>query len=81
LTKETNITLTGFMGTGKTTTGHLLVARLGCSFVDVFAQQGEAAFRIAEAQLCQQLAGQNGLVIATGGGALVNTGNRGHNPS
>ena len=91
MTKETNITLTGFMGTGKTTTGRLLAARLGRSFVDmddqlvahfgkpiseVFAQEGEAAFRIAEAQLCQQLAGQNGLVIATGGGALVNTENR-----
>jgi shikimate kinase/3-dehydroquinate synthase len=90
-TKQQNITLTGFMGTGKSTSGRLLAARLGREFVDmddrlvahfgkpiadVFAQEGEAVFRTAEAQLCRELAGQCGLVIATGGGALVNTGNR-----
>ncbi|MBX3050765.1 MAG: 3-dehydroquinate synthase [Caldilineaceae bacterium] len=89
--KATNITLTGFMGTGKTTTGRLLAERLGRAFVDmddrlvahfgkpiadVFAQDGEAVFRTAEAQLCQALAAQTGLVIATGGGALVNGENR-----
>jgi len=89
--KSQNITLTGFMGTGKSTTGQLLAARLGREFVDmddrlvahfgkpiadVFAQEGEAVFRTAEARLCQELAGQSGLVIATGGGALVNSENR-----
>ncbi|MBI3959808.1 MAG: 3-dehydroquinate synthase [Chloroflexi bacterium] len=86
-----NISLTGFMGTGKSTAGRLLAARLGREFVDmderlvahfgepiadVFAQEGEAVFRRAETQLCHELAGQNGLVIATGGGALVNSENR-----
>lgn len=86
-----NIILTGFMGTGKTTIGRLLAARLDRPFVDmdkvleenfgqtiaeVFAQKGESYFRTAEAQLCQQLAQQHGLVIATGGGALVNPKNR-----
>lgn len=89
--QQNNITLTGFMGTGKSTTGQLLAARLGREFVDmddrlvahfgkpiadVFAQDGEPVFRAAEARLCQELAGQSGLVIATGGGALVSTENR-----
>jgi 3-dehydroquinate synthase len=83
----TNITLTGFMGTGKTTVGRLLAARLERPYVDmdhqleahfgksipaIFAEEGEPAFRLAEIQLCSQLAEQQGLVISTGGGALVN---------
>jgi shikimate kinase / 3-dehydroquinate synthase len=91
ISSEQNITLTGFMGTGKSTVGRLLATRLNRPFVDmdqqleshfgktiaeVFAAQGEEYFRVAEAQLCQQLAGQRGLVIATGGGALVNLENR-----
>jgi shikimate kinase / 3-dehydroquinate synthase len=91
LSPEQNITLTGFMGSGKSTVGWLLAARLNRPFVDmdqqleahfgksiaeVFATQGEEYFRSAESQLCQQLAGQRGLVIATGGGALVNLQNR-----
>lgn len=81
-----NIILTGFMGTGKSTVGRLVAAELGREFVDmdtlieqregrpisqIFAQQGEAYFRQLEADLCRELAGQKGLVIATGGGALV----------
>ena len=86
-----NIILTGFMGTGKTTVGRLLAERLGREFVDIddqivahfgksipeiFAEDGEAAFRVAEAQLCARLGEMAGLVISTGGGALVNPGNR-----
>lgn len=86
-----NLTITGFMGTGKTTVGRILAERLGRQLVDmdenleaelgktiaeVFADDGEEVFRLAEARLCQQLAGETGLVIATGGGALVNDQNR-----
>jgi len=82
-----NIVLTGFMGTGKTSAGRLLGTRLGRRFVDmddilverfgksiaeVFRDNGEEAFRVAEAQLCQELAAEHELVISTGGGALVN---------
>ncbi len=90
-TVSNNIVLTGFMGTGKTTIGRLLAARLNRTFIDmddqleaqfgkpireVFAQDGEGVFRTAEAQLCAQLAQQTGLVISTGGGALVSAENR-----
>jgi 3-dehydroquinate synthase len=88
---DRNIVITGFMGTGKTTIGRLLAERLGRPFVDldeviearfakpiprIFAEEGEPAFRVAEAQLCQEFARQRGLVLSTGGGALVNPGNR-----
>jgi len=86
-----NITLTGFMGTGKTTVGRLLAERLGHSFIDmdeqiegnfgksiaqIFAEDGEAAFRMAEVRLSMQLGERQGTVISTGGGALVNPENR-----
>ena len=81
-----NLTITGFMGTGKTTVGRILAERMGRRFVDmdeqieaefgkpiaqIFADDGEEVFRQAEARLCQALAGETSLVIATGGGALV----------
>lgn len=85
-----NLTITGFMGTGKTTVGRLVAARLGRRFVDmdtliearegrpisqIFAESGEAYFRQLEADLCRELAARGGLVIATGGGALVSEAN------
>ncbi|MCB0116517.1 MAG: iron-containing alcohol dehydrogenase, partial [Caldilineaceae bacterium] len=88
---DANITLTGFMGTGKTTIGRLLAEKLDRPFVDmdeqleahfgktiaeVFAAEGEEVFRTAEAQLCSQLSQRSGLVIATGGGALISHANR-----
>ena len=91
ITDGCNLTITGFMGTGKSTVGSILAERLGRRLVDmderleaelgktiaeVFADEGEEVFRLAEARLCQQLAGETGLVIATGGGALVNDRNR-----
>ena len=87
----TNIVVTGFMGTGKTTVGREVARRMGRSFVDmdaeieaqagksiprIFAEDGEAAFRQMEAALCEKLSAQQGLVIATGGGALLDPTNR-----
>ncbi len=88
---EKNIVITGFMATGKSCVGRLLAERLNRPFIDmddelvahfgkpireVFAETGEAAFRAAEAELCQQLAARQGCVISTGGGALVDPQNR-----
>lgn len=85
-----NIILTGFMGTGKTTVGRLLAARLertlvdtdevivtksGRSIAELFRQEGEAAFRRWESRVSRDLAGQEGLVIATGGRLMLDPDN------
>jgi shikimate kinase len=79
------IVLTGFMGSGKTTLGPLVAARLGWSFIDVddvivadagvtiaelFARHGEAAFRERERATIARLAAGDSLVLALGGGAI-----------
>ncbi len=86
-----NIILTGFMGTGKTTAGQAVAERLGRWFVDmdavierragkpvsaIFRDEGEPAFRRLEAELCRELARERNLVIAAGGGALIDEENR-----
>jgi shikimate kinase len=80
------------MGSGKTTTGRILAARLGWDFVDtdalieermgtpvarIFQDLGERVFREREAEALASLAGRTGLVIATGGGAPAQPRNRG----
>jgi shikimate kinase len=79
------IVLTGFMGSGKSTVGPLVAARLGWRFVDVddvieadtgmpitqfFARFGEAAFRDCERETIGRLAGEDSMVLALGGGAI-----------
>jgi len=86
-----NIVITGFMGTGKSSVGRLVAERLGRRFVDmdllieeregrsiaeIFATEGEPYFRALERDLCRELAAQSDLVIATGGGALIDPVNR-----
>ncbi len=86
-----NLILTGFMGTGKSTIGQEVARRLDRPFIDmdleierrnqatvarIFAEKGETAFREMERDLCRELSARNGLVIATGGGALVDPANR-----
>ncbi len=86
-----NLVLAGFMGTGKSTIGRIVAARLGLAFVDtdteierqagrtiaqIFAQDGEATFRRLEAQVCQEIAARRDQVIAVGGGALLDDGTR-----
>jgi len=79
------IVLTGFMGSGKSTVGPLVAARLGWRFLDAddvivaeigmpitrfFAKHGEPAFRERERSTIARLAGEDGLVLALGGGAI-----------
>ncbi|HVU44650.1 MAG TPA: shikimate kinase [Terracidiphilus sp.] len=79
------IVLTGFMGSGKSTVGPLLAARLGWRFVDVddvieseagctiaqlFTRHGEARFRDIEHATIARLVSSGSLVLALGGGAI-----------
>ena len=85
------IVLTGFMGSGKSTVGQLLAARLGWKFLDVddvieaeagatiaelFARHGEAAFRQREQAAIARLCAGEALVLALGGGAIEHAGTR-----
>ncbi|NYE63531.1 3-dehydroquinate synthase [Duganella sp. 1224] len=86
-----NVFLVGLMGAGKTTIGRILARKLGLKFVDsdheieartgasipwIFEIEGEAAFRRREADVIRELCGQDGLVLATGGGAILNADSR-----
>jgi shikimate kinase len=85
--EKNNIILVGFMGTGKSTVGKLLAKKTGLRFVDmdaliekreqrtineIFRTDGEPYFRALEYELAKELANQSGLVIATGGGIVLN---------
>jgi len=85
------IVLTGFMGSGKTTTGGLLAQRLNWRFLDldreierrdgrtvatIFAEDGEAYFRRLETASLAALLGERNIVLALGGGAPDELGNR-----
>jgi shikimate kinase len=81
-----NVVLIGYRGTGKSTVGKLVAARLGRPIVstdqeivrragsaipDIVAAHGWDYFRDLESQVCQELAGRDNLVIDTGGGAIL----------
>jgi shikimate kinase len=82
------VVLVGMMGSGKSSVGKRLAARLGLAFVDadseietaagmtipeIFAQRGEAEFRDGERRVISRiLATRRPLVLATGGGAFMN---------
>lgn len=85
------VVLAGLSGSGKTTAGRALAARLGRPFVDtdevvaaragmpaaeLLAERGEAAFRSAERAAIHDSLQQPGAVVATGGGAVIDPINR-----
>ncbi len=89
--KRGNIFLVGLMGAGKTTVGRLLARRLKMRFVDcdheverrcgvkipvIFEIEGEAGFRSREQQAIAELTALDGIVLATGGGAVLAEENR-----
>ena len=82
-----NLVLIGFMGVGKSRIGKMCARRLGyafqdsdavieervgCPIPDLFAREGEAAFRAREREIIAELSAQRGLVLSTGGGAVLN---------
>jgi shikimate kinase len=86
-----HVVLTGFMASGKSAVGKRLARRLGYDFVDtdqtieekagctipeIFARDGEAAFRRMEKDTIAALAPERPSVIATGGGTFVDADNR-----
>lgn len=86
-----NIVLIGMMGSGKSAVGRFLAERLGRPFVDtdalveaaagctvaeLFAREGEAAFRDREAAVIAAVAARDRQVVATGGGAVLRPENR-----
>lgn len=86
-----NIVLVGMPGSGKSSIGALLAQRMGRPFIDldalvveragrpipqIFAEEGEEAFRRYEAEAIRQAGARNGCVIATGGGTVLREENR-----
>jgi len=86
-----NIFLVGPMGSGKSAVGRQLALRLGLEFIDsdeeieartgvdiayIFEKEGEAGFREREAQVIDDLTQRQGVLVATGGGAILDPGSR-----
>ena len=85
-----NIVLTGMPSCGKTTAGRELASRTGRRYIDIdemialqagmeiseiFAREGEAGFRARETAAIESVAAEQGVIIATGGGAVLKDGN------
>jgi shikimate kinase len=86
-----NVVLVGPMGTGKSTIGRLLAKELQFEFKDsdreieersgadipwIFDVEGEAGFRAREKLIIRDLSNQSGVVLATGGGAVMDPENQ-----
>ena len=92
MSTEERVFLIGPMGAGKSAVGRLLAQRLRRAFLDsdraleertgvdiarIFDIEGEAGFRAREEAMLQELTQHpNGVVLATGGGAVIREGNR-----
>ncbi len=88
---SSNLFLVGPMGAGKSTIGRRLAAHFGLPFIDldeeierrngvsvalIFELEGEAGFRSRESRLIEELSCRDGVVLATGGGAVLAETNR-----
>ncbi len=90
LKNKSNIVLTGMPGCGKSTVGKIISEKMNRQFVDTdsqftektgfeitefFSKFGEAEFRRIESEIIAEVSLKNGLVISTGGGAVLNNDN------
>ena len=88
---KSNIFFVGPMGAGKTTIGRAVCAQIGLDFFDtdqeierrtgadipwIFDMEGESGFRDREEAVIQELTAREGVVLATGGGAVLRPDNR-----
>lgn len=86
LKRETNISLVGMPGAGKTTVGRILAEKLGMGFCDtdeeiekiagespekIIEKYGEERFREIETEIAESVSSLRGVVIATGGGTIL----------
>lgn len=86
LKRETNISLVGMPGAGKTTVGRILAKKLGMGFCDtdeeiekiagespekIIEKYGEERFREIETEVAESVSSLRGVVIATGGGTIL----------
>lgn len=93
MAKSDNIFIIGPMGAGKTTIGRQLARDLGLAFLDsdheiehrtgagiplIFEIEGEEGFRRREREAIDELTRRGGVVLATGGGAVLDPANRAH---
>ena len=91
--KQNNIFLIGLMGTGKTTVGRQLSRKLKMEFYDsdrvieertgadiplIFEKEGETGFRKRETAIIDELTQKKNIILATGGGAILDAENRKH---
>lgn len=91
MAKNKNIFLIGLMGAGKTTIGRQIASELSLEFFDsdheiedrtgvtithIFDIEGEAGFRKRETNVLDDLTEKKGIVLATGGGAILEPENR-----
>ncbi|WP_109078839.1 shikimate kinase AroK [Aggregatibacter kilianii] len=93
MAEKRNIFLVGPMGAGKSTIGRQLAQLLNMDFVDtdaeieeragadiswIFDVEGEAGFRKREERIINELTQRQGIVLSTGGGAVLSKDNRNH---
>jgi shikimate kinase len=91
MSQAPNVYMVGMMGAGKTTVGRMLARKLQLPFVDsdqevearcgvkvpvIFDLEGEAGFRAREAQVIAELTARTGILLATGGGVVLDAQNR-----
>jgi shikimate kinase len=91
MTKARNVFLVGAMGSGKTAVGRQLARELGMDFIDsdeeiqrctgvdirfIFEKEGESIFREREKTIISDLTQMENLVLATGGGSILDAKNR-----